>query len=131
MGTIDIDERTHEMIRFAARTFGVAESEVIARFVRAFSRKPDDTPEVPRDLWEAVPIVAEYEGHRIEGLYLPATQRVTVTTEPLPHSHFKSPSGAARAIVTVLNPERTSPQTNGWKFWHLAETDERLEVLRY
>ena len=130
MGSIDIDERTHEMVRFAARTFGVSEGEVIARFVRALSQKPSEPTGAPRDLWEAIPIVAEYEGHRIEGLYLPATQRVTVTTEPIPGARFKSPSGAARAIVTVLNPERTSPQTNGWKFWHLAATDERLEVLR-
>jgi hypothetical protein len=130
VGAVDIDERTHELVRFASRTFGVSESEVIARAVRGFSQQRDDSSEPARDPWEAIAIIGEYDDRRVEGLYLPATQRVTVTTEPVAGGRFKSPSGAARAVVAALNPGRSAPQTNGWKFWHIASTGERLEVLR-
>src|SRR3712207_7992812 len=33
MGSIDLDDRTHELVRFAARTFDVSEAEVVARAV--------------------------------------------------------------------------------------------------
>lgn len=130
MGTVELDERTHALVRFAARLFGVSESEVVARAVQAYARErpPADRPE--RDPWEPVPVYAVYEGRRFEGAYLPATRRLTVTSKPFSGARFKSPSGAARAVVATVNPDREATQTNGWNFWRLVETDERLDVLR-
>ncbi len=131
VGTVKLDDRQHEHVRFAARLFGVTEAEVVARAVRHYARevpapgRPGDDPAVP------VHVYGEYEGRRVEGTYLPATRRLTVTGEPLPGREFTTPSGAAKAVVAALNPARSgAPQTNGWRFWHLAETGERLEVLR-
>lgn len=131
MGTVELDESTHALVRFASRMFGVTEAEVVGRAVQAYSRdrSPVERPE-QRDPWRPVPVYGAYEGRRVEGLYLPATRRLTVTSDPLPDSRFKSPSGAARAVVAAVNPDRTATQTNGWRWWRLVETDERLEVLR-
>jgi hypothetical protein len=72
----------------------------------------------------------EYDGRRVEGEYLPATRRLTVTSDPLAGTTFKTPSGAARSVIAALNPARNAAQANGWRFWHITETGERLEVLR-
>jgi hypothetical protein len=130
VGSIELDERTHELVRFAARMFSLSESEIVARAVLSFGEQSPTFARPRRDPWQPVELYGEYEGHRVGGLYLPATKRVTVTTPPLAGEKFKSPSGAARAVVAALNPERASTQTNGWRFWHLVETDERLEVMR-
>lgn len=132
MGTLEIDEQTHGILRFAARVFGVTEAEVVSRLLAQYASETEGAPapRPERDPWDPVPVYGEYDGRRVDGLYLPATKRLTVSGDPLPGSRFKSPSGAARAVVSALNPGRSAAQTNGWRFWRLAETDERLEVLR-
>lgn len=128
MPTIDLDEETHALVRFAARVFAVSESEVVARAVRALTEQNDDRPAF--DPWTPVDVYGEYEGHRVEGRYVPATRRLIVTSPPVAGVTFKSPSGAATAVVAALNPGRSAAHTNGWRFWHLVSTNERLEVLR-
>lgn len=127
--SIEVDEPTATLVRFAARVFGVKESEVVARAVRQFSEGGEEA-RAGQDPWQPVEVYGEYEGRIVTGKYLPATRRLTVTSEPLEGSAYKSPSGAARAVVGALNPGRSATQTNGWRFWHLASTHERLEVLR-
>jgi len=130
VGYIDLDERQHAHVRFAARVFGVTEGEVVARAVREYARAtpPPDRPGA--DPLQPVAVYGEYEKRRVEGEYLPATRRLTITSDPLAGREFKSPSGAARAAIAAINPARTSTQANGWRFWHLVATGERLEVLR-
>jgi hypothetical protein len=127
--TIELDDRTAELVRFAARLFGVSESEVVARAVREFAASRDETVKPPNP-FAPIAIYGEYEGRRFDAEFLPATGRVTVLTEPLEGQRFRSPSGAARAVVALLNPGRSATQTNGWRFWRLAESDARLEVVR-
>jgi hypothetical protein len=125
--SISVDERTFALLRTAAQLLGAPESDVLERalilLIQSVARPPHDP-------WTPVSIYAEYDGNRVEALFLPATGRITVTTEPVAGRRFKSPSGAARAVVAALNPARTQVQGNGWRFWRLIETDERLEVLR-
>lgn len=128
MPAIDVDDRTYAQVRFAARAAGVSEAVVVSRAVEAYVRG-DEGPPV-RDAWEPVPIYSEYAGQRVDGLFLPATQRVTVTSGAVSGKHFRSPSGAARAVVRTVKPDRNAPQTNGWRFWHLDATGDYLEVLR-
>ncbi len=128
MPVIEVDERTYAQVRFAARMASLTEADVVARAVDAFVRSDEGRP--VRDPWDPVPVYAEYGEHRVEALYLPANHRVTVTTPPVAGQSFRSPSGAARAVVTAVNPTRNATQTNGWKFWHVAATGDRLEALR-
>jgi hypothetical protein len=125
---VSIDARTAAVVRRRAREFGMSETDFVRRAVSVYLDVLEGT--APRDPWTPVPIYGTYEGHRVEGLFLPATRRVTVTTEPIAGARFKSPSGAARAVVAALNPGRVHSQSNGWRFWRLVESDERLEVLR-
>jgi hypothetical protein len=128
MPVIDVDDRTYSQVRFAARMAGLSDAEVVARAVDAYVRSDEGRP--VQDPWEPVPVYAEYGDLRVEALYLPANQRVTVTTDPVAGQTFRSPSGAARAVVTAVNPTRNATQTNGWRFWHVAATGDRLEALR-
>lgn len=81
------------------------------------------------DVWAPVAVYGTYKGHRIDGEYLPATRRLRMTTGPLAGRRFESPSDAARAVVAALGAPGPSP-TNGWRFWRLTTTDERIDVLR-
>lgn len=130
MGSINLDEPTHALVRFAARLFSLSEAEVVGRAVREYAREVEESPRPGSDRWMPVDIYGEYRGQRVEEQYLPATRRITITSEPLGGTAYQSPSGAARAAVAALNPKRGAPQANGWRFWHLGETGERLEVLR-
>lgn len=129
MQTIELDEQTAALVRFAARMAGLTDSEVVARAVRSYAGQPAELPP-RRDPWQPIALYGEYEGTRVEATYVPATRRVTVTSEPIAGEEFRSPSGAARAVIAALNPARTASQSNGWRFWHIAETHQRLEVLR-
>ena len=77
-----------------------------------------------------MPVYGIYHGRRVEGMFTPATQRLVVTSEPLAGKGFKSPSGAARAVVAALNPARAVPNLNGWTFWRTVATDDRIEIYR-
>lgn len=129
MVRIDVDDETLKLVRFAAQLFGVSESEVVARAVNALAARVEaENP--TRDPWEPVAIYGEYEGQRVEAKFLPATKRLTIVGEPLAGRAFTSPSAAARAVVGAVNPSRAAAQTNGWRFWRLTGTGERLQVLR-
>lgn len=128
MARIELDEETHALVRFAAQAFGVSEAEVVSRAVSRLKTDPQPPPEV--DPWTPVDIYGEYEGQRVDGKYLLATRRLTVTSGALADRTFTTPSAAAREVIAALNPARGSVPTNGWRFWRLADTHQRLEVLR-
>ena len=130
MATIVLDDETHALVRFAARLFGVSESEVVARAVRAFSEDHSGSAAPGRDRWTPVDLYADYGGQRIEARFVAATKRLTVTSGATAGTTFTTPSAAARAVVGALNPARAETPVNGWRFWRLAETHERLDVLR-
>jgi hypothetical protein len=130
VASIEIDDRTRDMIRFAAKVAGIGESDVVARAVEAYCRAPSEAEPPPRDLWTEVAVYARYQGTRVEGRFLPATRRLTVTTEPLKGRAFNSPSGAAAAVVAAVNPDRNTIHTNGWTFWRVTATDAPLVALR-
>ena len=124
---IDVDDETFARIRLAARVAGLTEADVVARAIEAYVRL-DAGP--PVDRWQPVPVYGVYRGRRVEGMFTPATQRLVVTSDPLPGKGFKSPSGAARAVIGALNPERGAASVSGWTFWRLVSSDDRIEIFR-
>jgi hypothetical protein len=84
----------------------------------------------PGDPWTPVPVHVVYRETQVTGEFLPATHRVKITSGPLAGTKYKSPSGAARAVVAALNPGRAQAQGNGWKFWWVTDHGVRLDVYR-
>ncbi len=76
------------------------------------------------------------DGTRVAGVYRPdAVDRsrvfeITLGPAPLVGAHFKSPSGAAVAIIRARHPERKCPNTDGWLFWCILGRGKKLDSVR-
>ncbi|HEU0130974.1 MAG TPA: hypothetical protein VFQ85_08295 [Mycobacteriales bacterium] len=125
--TIVVDQATALAVRFAARLHGITDSQVVIRAVAQIGARGSG----PAHRWEPVPVFCEYAGVRVDGTYLPATRRLVVNPGESTERSFRSPSGAARAVVEMLNPRRSHTQTNGWHFWRIADSGARLDTVRY
>ncbi len=113
MATIEVDEATKRTVSFAARMANVTEGEIARRLITASSLIDED----PGPEQQSVPIYADYEGHRTRALYF-APGRVEIIDGPLMGKAFKTPTGAARAIVRHYNPH-VNDNRNGWAFWQI------------
>lgn len=71
-----------------------------------------------------------YRNQRVTGVFDPGARRLTVTSGPVAGRSFKSPSAAVRAVIAAANPARVAAQSNGWRFWHVTATGERLDHYR-
>lgn len=113
MATIDVDDATKHAVSFAARMANVSEGEIIRRLIE------DGNPprEQPSPAERGLPIYADYEGHRVRARYFEPA-RVEITDGPLAGSSFKTPTGAARAVVRQYNPS-VNDNRNGWSFWQI------------
>lgn len=131
MRSISVTDGVHDQIALLGRAWGYSDGEVVRRLLDEFStsdRRPGDTntshaPAV------SVPVHAIYEGNRIEGVFHPDTKRIDITTGVLAGRTFKSPSGAAIAVVQAHNPE-VHPNRNGWSFWVVTESEKWLQSIR-
>lgn len=122
MAMIEVDEATHRSIEFAAKMAGVSTGEVVARLV-AQTSVPGTADGSAQD--ESVAIYADYEGRRTQGRFDSRTHRVDITSGPLAGKSYKTPSGAAIAVVSHYNPT-INPNRNGWGFWVLDDGSGRL-----
>ena len=113
METIEVDDGVKRTLSFAARMADVTEGEIVRRLIAASSlegKQPDPAR-------KSVPIYADYEGHRTRALYF-APARVEIVDGPLKSRSFKTPTGAARAVVRHYNPS-VNDNRNGWGFWQI------------
>lgn len=132
MATIDVDEGTYRSIEFAARMAGISRGEVVARLIAETAMLPisgrDDAGENHEH--GTVSIYADYAGQRTQGRFDCRTHRVDITAGPLAGKSYKTPSGAAIAVVSHYNPT-VNPNRNGWDFWTLDDGSGRLlQTLR-
>ncbi|MFB7085520.1 hypothetical protein [Streptomyces sp. NPDC056296] len=121
--TIEVDEQTHRSIEFAARMGGTTAGEVVARLVRTASVPPSAPAATSKEGVEEgrkVNVYADYEGRRTRGSFDRDTNRIDITSGPLAGQSFKTPTGAARAVVTYYRPD-VNPNRNGWSFWLLGD----------
>jgi hypothetical protein len=112
MATIEVDEGVKRTVSFAARMADVTEGEIVRRLIAASSLEPKEEPSQKN-----VPIYADYEGHRTRALYF-APARVEIVDGPLKGRSFRTPTGAARAVVRHYNPS-VNDNRNGWGFWQV------------
>lgn len=113
MATIEVDDGLKRTVVFAARMAGVTESEILRRLIAASSLAAEEPDHGPK----GVPIYADYEGHRTRALYFEPA-RVEIVDGPLKGKSFKTPTGAARAVVRHYNPS-VNDNRNGWSFWQI------------
>ena len=114
VATIEVDEDTKRTVAFAARMASLSESAIIRRLIAAsaLAGKEHRQPTA-----EGVPIYSDYEGHRIRARYIEPS-RVEIIDGPLAGQSFKTPTGAARAVVRHFNPD-VNDNRNGWTFWQI------------
>ncbi|MFE9991221.1 hypothetical protein ACFYRK_30745 [Streptomyces sp. NPDC005381] len=132
--TIEVDEQTYRSIEFAARMGSTTAGEVVARLVRTASVPSSASTVTSKEDMETggkVGVYADYEGHRTRGSYDQDTKRIDITSGPLAGQSFKTPTGAARAVVTHYKPD-VNPNRNGWSFWMLDDrSGGLLQSVRY
>ncbi|GAA2423409.1 DUF262 domain-containing protein [Streptomyces glaucus] len=77
---------------------------------------------------QGVEIHVIYEDRRVDAYYDPSSRTVTIPSGP-GRGAYETPSGAAAALVRALNPH-VVPNRNGWTFWTVTATGERLRSIR-
>jgi hypothetical protein len=121
VATIEVDDDTKRTVSFAARMANVPEAAIIRRLIAATSIPAASSPRPPE---QGVAVYADYEGHRIRARFL-EPGRVEIVDGPLAGQSFKTPTGAARAVIRHFNPE-INDNRNGWTFWQIdSESGER------
>ena len=114
MATIEVDDYTKRIVSFAARMANLSEGVIVRRLLEGSTHTEDERP---RAADQAVAIYADYEGHRVRARYI-APARVEIIDGPLAGRSFKTPTGAARAVVRLYNPD-INDNRNGWTFWQI------------
>ncbi|KJK11984.1 hypothetical protein UB45_11910 [Terrabacter sp. 28] len=127
---MNVSEATADRLRLLASAWEVDEEGAISRLIDrlAAGATEDPTPQSSARA-DQVEVYAVYDGRRVSGLYDPRTKALTVTSTPLEGSKYKSPSGAAIAVVQATNP-KVNPNRNGWTFWTVRSTGDTLQSLR-
>lgn len=126
MASIEVDDETKRAVVFAARMSGVSEAEIVRRLVTA-TGTPRDNPATDSG---GIRIYADYAGHRTRAIYS-APSRVEIIDGPLKGTSYKTPTGAARAVVRLYN-SNVNDNRNGWGFWLLDQEGPRtwLQAVR-
>jgi hypothetical protein len=130
MRQLDVADNVYEQVMLLARAWETSVGDVIHRLLIEFRDDADNPAESPKESPGQVALHAIYGETRTEALYDPVTKSVTITTGPLAGRTFSKPSGAAVALVQVQSPG-VNPNRNGWSFWVMSETGERLQAIRY
>lgn len=123
--SMELPEATYGQVALLAAAWGVSEGEVVRRLVEHFQLSATSKKSSQEG---TIAVHALYGGTRFEGLYDPATESVTVTSGSA-QGRYKSPSGAAAAVLRAENP-RINSSRNGWSFWAITETGNPLQTIR-
>jgi hypothetical protein len=128
MATIEVDEHTKRTVALAAQMANDTEGGIIRRLIAA-STLPEENSSQSTN--HGVAVYADYEGHRVRARYFEPA-RVEIIDGPLAGQSFKTPTGAARAVVRHYNPS-INDNRNGWAFWQIdteAGTRRSLQSIR-
>lgn len=126
---IALDPTTHAKVTLLARAWEVTPDQAVGRLIDYFhTPAPAPTPDAAPPADTTVAVHAFYDGRRISGSYDPTNRSLTVDPGP-GAGRYKSPSGAAAAVLLALKPE-VHPNRNGWSFWFVDATGETLQTIR-
>ncbi|MET9779526.1 hypothetical protein ABZY32_00490 [Nocardiopsis alba] len=133
MPHVEVSQDTDRQLELLAGWEGTSKGEIIARFLTRMSvaeAPPGFANESAR-----VPVYACYKKQRVEGWFDPATHMLGIVSPPWNGQVFDNPSLAAGSVVDQANSllpreKRVSTSRNGWVFWRLATTGEKIQSLR-
>jgi hypothetical protein len=126
MTLVEIDDTTDQYLEFAARVAGLTKGQVIAQLVAATSTPAPPTTTTDQD---EVAIHADYDGRRTLARFIPGPGRIEIVDGPLAGNVYRTPSEAARAVVSHYKPA-VSPHRNGWEFWIITASQHPLQSIR-
>jgi hypothetical protein len=134
MPLIEVDQQTDDYLALAARVAGISKGQVVAQLIAFTRSEPADTdpsrPDREPPGLRTIAIHADYEGHRTNATFVRGLGRIEILDGPLAGRSFKTPSEAAKEIVTTYNPS-VSANRNGWTFWIISENNAPLQTIRY
>ncbi|RJQ83749.1 hypothetical protein [Amycolatopsis panacis] len=120
--TIEVSDETLARVRLLQSAWQASADAVIDRLLNAFMQFDAAEP-------DRLEVHATYDGNLVKGSFDVRTRHLTITEGPLAGQSFKSPSGAAMALVRHLNPE-VHNNRNGWTFWTITGTGHPLQTVR-
>jgi hypothetical protein len=129
--SIPVGLSTYHQVTLLAQAWELTPGQAVQRLVEhlrhpALQQPATGDETVTRD---HVPVHALYERTRITGQYHPGTRSLTITDGPATGA-YKSPSGAAMAVVKALRPDLTGNRS-GWDFWRIDASGHHLRTLRH
>jgi hypothetical protein len=113
-------------LRVLAKERGTTVRGAVHRLLEEYAGSTSQPPPPQPDL---VAIHVVYNGARINARFDTNSEGVEILDGALAGKVFKSPSGAAIAIVRQYNP-RVHPNRNGWSFFTVTSTGELLQSIR-
>lgn len=125
MPFIEVSQEVKGQVALAAKIAGISENAVIQALIADLSPSGPVNQVSAKD---GVAIHANYEGQRTRARFLEPA-RVEILDGPLRGQSFKSPTGAARAVIRLYNP-KVNDNRNGWTFWVIDEGDEKGNFLQ-
>ena len=130
MPTIDLTPQTHRDLHLISHARNEAPGQTVSFLIECFHQAAtgQGSATAPTES-RGVQVHVIYQGNRVEGVYDPLSNTLTVTSGALASQTFNTPSGAAKAIVASIKPGVT-PNRSGFDFWFVTSTGETLRSVR-
>jgi hypothetical protein len=129
MVSIEVHAAAAAKIGLLARAWNVTHAVAVDRLIDEFEAGPRVPSPSSPVTHQRVPLHAEYQGVAVRGQYDPLSGSLEITDGPAAGRTFRTPSAAAIAVVSAVNPS-VNPNRNGWNFWTITATGERLQRIR-
>lgn len=130
MVSIEVHTAAAAKIALLARAWNVTQAEAVDRLLGEFESGPrSSSPTEPCPAHQLIPVHAEYQGVAARGHYDPLSGSLEITDGPTAGRTFRTPSAAAIAVVSAVNPS-VNPNRNGWNFFTITATGQRLQHIR-
>ncbi|MFB7753805.1 hypothetical protein ACFC18_30035 [Streptomyces sp. NPDC056121] len=127
---VQLDPATGQKVDLLARAWNTTPSDAVRRLVEHFEGSSASAASSAQDTSSPalVPVHAFYAGKKVSGVYDRDNRGLTITDGPAA-GIYKTPSGAASAVLHALRPD-VRPNRNGWSFWTVDATGEILQSIR-
>ncbi|WP_326955931.1 hypothetical protein [Amycolatopsis sp. NBC_01286] len=125
---IEVSVENRERIRLLQSAWEASADAVIGRLLDSFAQN-GTSRKAPERAQDELEVHAVYEGQPVKGIFEIRTHHLKIVEGPLAGRSFKSPSGAAMAVVRHLKPD-VHNNRNGWTFWTITNTGHPLQAVR-